>query len=154
MDDLGYNLIKYVHVVCAIIWVGGAFFAQLLAVKAQRSSDPMELPKFGQTVGELGMRVFLPASILLFIAGLILVAQRWSFGSVWVSVSMVLWLVSVLVGALYIGPSGVRVGKILEAEGPTSVAGRAGLARILLVSRLELVSFAFVVFLMVVKPGN
>ncbi len=42
---------------------------------------------------------------------------------------------------------------IYVAEGPTSVTGRAGLDRLFLVSRLELVSFAIVVFMMVVKPG-
>lgn len=153
MDDLGYALIKYVHVICAIIWVGGAFFAQVLLIKAERSSDPADLPKLSGTIGELGMKVFLPASILLFIAGLILVVQKWSFSSFWVSISMVLWLVSVLVGALYLGPTGVKVGKVFATEGPGSVAGRAGLARIFLISRLELVSFAVVVFLMVAKPG-
>ena len=153
MDDLGYNLIKYVHVICAIIWVGGAFFIQLLAIRAERSADPTDLPKLGQATGELGMRVFLPASILLFIAGLILVIQKWAFSSLWVSLSIALWLVSVLVGALYLGPTGAKVGKVFAAEGPTSVAGRAGLSRILLISRLELVSFAVVVFMMVVKPG-
>ena len=153
MSDLGYNLIKYVHVICAIIWVGGAFYTQLLAVRAGRSTDPTDLPKLGQTAGELGMKVFLPASILLFIAGLILVIQKWSFSSFWVSISMLLWLTSVLVGALYLGPTGAKVGKIFAAEGPASVAGRATLARIFLVSRLELVSFAVIVFLMVAKPG-
>ena len=43
-----YDLIKYVHVICAIIWVGGAFFAQLLAIRASRSDDPADLPKLGR----------------------------------------------------------------------------------------------------------
>ncbi len=97
--------------------------------------------------------MFLPASILLFVAGLILVSQRWAFSNLWVSVSMVLWLVSALVGALYLGPTSAKVGATFAAEGPTSVAGRAGLDRLFLVARLELVSFAIVVFMMVVKPG-
>jgi uncharacterized membrane protein len=154
MDDLGYSLIKYVHVICAIIWVGGAFTTQLLAIKAERSNDPADLPKLGATASDIGLKVFLPASILLFVAGLILVVQRWSFSSLWVSVSMVLWLASVLVGALYLGPTSAKVGKAYAAEGPGSVAGRAGLDRIFLISRLELVSFAVIVFLMVAKPGG
>jgi Predicted integral membrane protein (DUF2269) len=148
-----YSLIKYVHVLCAIIWVGGAFFAQLLGIRAQRSSDPMELPRTGAAIGDIGKKVFLPVSILLFIAGLILVAQRWQFTSAWVSVSIVLWLLSAVTGALYLGPTSEKVGKFFAAEGPTSIAGRAALARLFLVSRLELVSFAIVVFMMVVKPG-
>ena len=54
MGDLGYNAIKFVHVISAIIWVGGAFFAQLLAIRAQRSTDPAELPRLGAALGELG----------------------------------------------------------------------------------------------------
>jgi hypothetical protein len=148
-----YELIKYVHVICAIIWVGGAFFAQLLAVRASRSTDPTDLPKIGASIAYLGQRVFLPASILLFVAGIILVTQRWAFSNVWVSISMVLWLASALVGSLYLGPTSAKVGAMFAAEGPTSVAARAGLGRLFLVARLELVSFAIIVFMMVVKPG-
>ena len=154
MDDLGYSLIKYAHVVCAIIWVGGAFVTQLMAIKAARSSDPAELPRLGAVASEIGLKVYLPASILLFVAGLIMVVQRWSFSSLWVSVSMVLWLASILVGALYLGPTAAKVGKVYATEGPASVAGREGLDRIFLISRLELVSFAIIVFLMVAKPGG
>ena len=39
-----YELLLFVHVVCAVIWVGGALYAQILAVRAARSDDPGELP--------------------------------------------------------------------------------------------------------------
>lgn len=148
-----YQALVYVHIVSAIIWVGGAFFAQLLAIRMQHSTDPSELPNFGRHMGFLGARVFLPASIVLFIAGVLMVAQQWSFGQTWISVSMGLWLVSALAGALYLGPRSKRVGELFEAEGPSSPAARALLARLFLVSRLELVVFAVVIALMVFKPG-
>lgn len=112
-----------------------------------------ELPMVGRQVAFLGLRVFLPASILLFIAGLAMVAQQYSFGQLWISVSMALWIGSVLAGALYLGPRSKKVAELFEAEGPSSVAARALLDRLFLVSRLELVSFAVVVALMVFKPG-
>ena len=148
-----YEVLLFVHVVCAIIWVGGAFFAQLLALRVERSTDPEDLPKFGRNVEALGMRVFLPASIVLFLAGAVMVAQRWSFGDVWVSVSMGLWLLSVIAGAIYIGPRTKRIAELFEAEGPTSTAARALLGKVFMVSRLELISFAIIVALMVFKPG-
>jgi uncharacterized membrane protein len=152
VGDLGYNAIKYIHVISAIIWVGGAFFAQILAIRAQRSTDPAELPRLGAALGELGMKVFLPASIVLFVAGVILTLQRWAFSQLWISIAIVLWLVSAVTGALYLGPQSARIGKLFTAEGPTSIAGRAALARVFIVSRLELVSFAILVFLMIAKP--
>ena len=149
-----YDLIKYIHVLAAIVWVGGAFYAQVLALQVRRSPDPDDIPKFGRNAEYIGTRVFIPASITLFIAGAILVAQRWSFTQAWVSIGIALWLLSVLVGALYLGPRSKRIGELFAAEGPGSAAARALIDRLFLVSRLELVSFAVVVFLMVVKPGS
>lgn len=149
-----YELIKYVHVLAAITWVGGALYAQLMAIQVQRSSDPDDLAKFGRSAESIGTRVFIPASIVLFAAGAILVAQRWSFSQAWVEIAIVLWLVSLLAGAFYIGPRSKRIGELFETEGPSSVAARTLMARLFLVSRLELVSFAVIVFLMVVKPGG
>jgi hypothetical protein len=87
------------------------------------------------------------------IAGVIMVVQRWSFSQAWVAIALVLWMASLLVGLLYLGPTSAKVGKLIAAEGPSSVTGRALLSRVFLVSRLELVSFVVIVFLMVFKPG-
>ena len=80
-------------------------------------------------------------------------AQQWGFGQTWVAVSMGLRLVSVIAGAVYIGPRTKKIAELFEAEGPTSTAARALLGRVFLVSRLELVSFAVIIALMVFKPG-
>ena len=147
-----YDAIKYVHILAAIVWVGGAFTVQLLAIRAERSPDPADLPRLGREIAVIGQRVFLPASLILFIAGLILVSQRWAFTQLWVSLAILLWLASALTGALYLGPRSGKIGKLFATEGPSSVAGRALLGQVFLVSRLELVSFAVLVFLMVFKP--
>jgi uncharacterized membrane protein len=148
-----YQLLLYVHIVCAVIWVGGAFFAQLLALRVERSTDPTDLPKLARNIEFLGLRVFLPASILLVLAGATMVAQQWSFGQTWVAVALGLWLLSVIAGAGYVGPRTKKVAALFEAEGPTSTAARSLLGRIFLVSRLELVSFAIIIAMMVFKPG-
>ena len=113
----------------------------------------MELPYFGRQAAFIGMRVFLPASIVLFAAGVIMVAQQWSFGQLWVAVSMGLWVVSALVGALYLGPRAGKVAALFASEGPSSSAARAEMGKVFLASRLELLSFAIIIALMVFKPG-
>ena len=62
-------------------------------------------------------------------------------------------MTSALLGSLYIGPRTKRIAELFEAEGPTSPAARQLLDKVFLVSRLELVSFAVIVALMVFKPG-
>ena len=148
-----YELLKYVHILAGMVWVGGAFYMQLVAIRAARSTDPEDLPRFGAEVEAIGAKVFPIASIVLLIAGITMVLQRWSFSQAWVAVALTLWVTSLLAGVLYIGPRAARVGKQFHAEGPSSVAARAGMARLFLVSRLELVSFAIIVYLMVFKPG-
>jgi uncharacterized membrane protein len=148
-----YQVLLYVHIVCAVIWVGGAFYSQLLAIRTTRSTDPNDLPKLGRQLEFLGTRVFLPASILLFLAGAAMVVQSWSFGQAWIAGAVALWILSVIVGAAYLGPKSKVVAELFEREGPSSTAARALMERLFLVSRLELVSFAVIIALMVFKPG-
>jgi uncharacterized membrane protein len=148
-----YELVKYIHIVAAIAWVGGAMFSQLLSIRAQRSTDPADLPRLGRSIEFFGVRYFLPTSIILFVAGVILTAQRWDFQQAWISIATLLWFVSALSGALYLGPKSKAIAQLFEVEGPTSVAARSLMSRVFLVSRLELASFAVIVALMVWKPG-
>ncbi len=148
-----YELLKYIHILAAMVWVGGAFTLQVYGIFVSRSSEPDAIARFGRDVSIVGGRLFPIASIVLLIAGVLMVFQRWSFGQAWILIALVLWIVSLLVGALYIGPRSGKIGELFAAEGPTSAAGKALMGQVFLVSRLELVSFAVIVFLMVFKPG-
>lgn len=148
-----YEALKYIHILAAMVWVGGAFFTQMLAIKVTRSGDADDLARTGRDLAIVGGRVFPLASIILLVAGILLVVQRWSFSQAWIAIALVLWLASLLAGVLYLGPQSARVGELFATEGPNSAAAKARLARVFLASRLELVSFAVIVFLMVFKPG-
>jgi uncharacterized membrane protein len=148
-----YEFVVYVHILAAIAWVGGSFFLQLLGIRTARSTDPDDLPRLGRQIEWFGLRYFLPVSIITFAAGVILVTQRWSFSQTWISLAMLMWLVSVILGALYIGPRSKKVAELFEAEGPASPTARAASARLFLVSRIDLVMFFVIVGLMVWKPG-
>ena len=148
-----YKLLLYVHIVCAVIWVGGAIYAQVLAFRVARSPDPAELPRLARHIEYIGTRVFMPAAILLFLAGVGMTLQQWSFGQTWIALGVALWVLSAAVGAVYLGPRVKRAAELFEAEGPTSQAGRALIDRLFLVARLELVSFAVIIGLMTFKPG-
>ncbi len=149
-----YQLLLYVHIVCAVTWVGGALYAQILAVRVGRSDDLAELPRLARHMEFIGSRVFMPAATLLFVAGAAMTIQAWSFGQAWIAISVALWVLSAVAGAVYLGPRAKRVAALFDEEGAASSAGRVLLDRMFLVSRLELASFAIIIGLMVVKPGS
>jgi hypothetical protein len=80
--------------------------------------------------------------------------QNWSFGNTWIAASIGLWILSALGGAIYLGPRAKRVAALFEAEGPSSAEARVLLGRLFVATRLELVSFAVIIALMVFKPGS
>lgn len=147
-----YELLLYVHIVCAIIWVGGAFYLQLLGIRVGGSADPMELPRLGRHIEALGNRVFVPAAALLLLSGLAMVSQHWSFDQAWIIAAIALWVLSAVAGAVYLAPRAKRANELFEEEGPASAAAHAIIGRLFLVSRLELVSFAIAIALMVFRP--
>lgn len=148
-----YQFFLYVHIICAVIWVGGAVYAQLLALRVSRSPDPSELPHLARHIEFIGTRVFLPAALLLFVSGTAMTLQAWSFGQTWIAVSVALWVLSAVVGAVYLGPRVKRAAELFETQGPTSQAGRELIDRLFVVSRLELIGFAVIIALMTFKPG-
>lgn len=149
-----YQLLLFVHIVSAVIWVGGAFAIQALAFLVSRSDDPMELPRLGRNLEIIGSRVFMPAAIVLFVAGAWMTVLQWSFGNTWIAVSVGLFVLSALGGALYLGPHAKRAAALFDADGPSSAEARALIGRLFVVSRLELVSFGIIIGLMVFKPGS
>jgi hypothetical protein len=74
----------------------------------------------------------------------------WSF---WLVFALVVWILSVITGAAFLGPESGRIEQVTEREGPNSPEAVARLTRIILVSRIELVLLILVVLDMTLKPG-
>lgn len=148
-----YEAIKYVHILCAITWVGGALILQLLAMRVTRSPDPQDVPKFLGHLEFLGKFVLEPASVLLLVAGVLMTIQRWAFQQTWISIAIVLWLASLVAGSFYLMPNGKRAKALFDAEGPGSVAARRIIGGMFIVARVELAMFLVIIAFMVVKPN-
>jgi uncharacterized membrane protein len=149
-----YQLLVFLHVLSAVVWVGGAITGQLLAVQISRSDDPADLPKYARQIEVVGTRLFLPASIVIIVTGVVMTIQAWRFDQLWIALAVALWVLSAALGGAYVGPRIKRAVTLFDAEGPTSEAGRRLLEGVLLVARLELLSFLVILGLMVFKPGS
>jgi uncharacterized membrane protein len=151
-----YTGFKFVHVLAAVVWVGGACAVQVYALLAVRTKDPVRVAAFAGDTEFVGTRIFIPASLILLVSGLLTVHESggaWSYRQGWVQFGLAIVLLSIVVGAGYLGPESGRIARATEAHGVASAEVQARIRRIFLVSRIELVLLLCVIFDMVVKPG-
>lgn len=149
-----YEWLVLVHMVMAVVWVGGGVTLNILAIRTQRSNDADRLVALGRDVEWLGTRVFMPASIVLLIVGIWAASEgNWEFSQAWISIGFAGYAISFLAGILFFGPESGRIAKLVQAEGAASPTVQARLGRLLTFTRIETVILLVVIWAMVAKPG-
>lgn len=148
-----YTILKFLHVVVAIAWLGGGFAMVFLAVLAERARDDARfMAVVGQTA-HIAPRVFAPGSGLVLLLGVLMV---WTAGYAWGEAWIVLGLLGILVtgglGALVLTPLAER-SKSLAAEPGREREALEVARRLMTLAKFDLVMLFTIVFLMVAKPG-
>ena len=148
-----YDLLKFVHVGAAIVWVGGGAMIQFFALRALGRKDPLGMVQFTRDVEWIGNRVLLPSALVVVVFGFLLVWDGpWELSTTWIWLSLVIYAISFVVGLFVLTPQAKKIGDLIEAEGPESAALQSQIGRILQISRVDLVLLFAIVFLMVTKP--
>ncbi len=150
-----YTFFKSVHVTAAAVWVGGAAMIQFFSLRILRTGDARRQADFAKDTEVVGMRVFIPATWILLLAGIaMMINLDWPWGANWIVFGLVAFAISFVVGAGFLGPEGGRIAAVIDREGPESPEAQARIRRILLISRCELVVLVTVLVNMVVKPNG
>jgi len=153
MLDL-YTILLSVHIIAAIIWIGGGFSLMLLLARMRREQDPAALSGLLRHGAVLGQRIFGPASLLLVIVGFGLVADGdWDF-KLWLILGIVGWLGSAVHGAAFMGPKSEKLSELVASGTGDAQTIDARLRNLALHGNAELVVLLLVVVDMVVKPGT
>jgi len=149
-----YELWLFLHVAASIVWIGGAATIQVFGVLTKRAADPAKTAFFAQNVSWTVLRIFLPASLVILVAGVGLTEEgKWDWGEPFISIGLVLWALVSLVAFGFLGRALGRAGAQLASEGP-SPAIALRLRNLVWLSRVLLVVLLVIVFLMIVKPGT
>lgn len=152
--DTSYEIARFAHILAAIVWVGGASIVQVFALRTLGRNEALEVAKFAGDAEWIGMRVFMPASLLVIIAGGWMVYDgAWSLEHEWVAIGLALYVLSFLTGMGFLGPESGRIAKLTAEHGPGHAEVQRRIRRVLLVSRIELIWLVAIVALMVFKPG-
>ena len=150
-----YKWLLAFHILLAVVWVGSDVAIQIFVLRAKRAG-PDRLAYFAREIEWYGTRVLVPSSLLLVILGFILLHESggaYDLGQGWVTFGFVVWLLSFISGAAYLGPESGWLSNMVDDRGPEDPEYRRRLNRIFLVSRIELLLLILVVLDMVVKPG-
>jgi uncharacterized membrane protein len=149
-----YELLKFVHVGAAVVWVGGAVMIQFFAIRAIARNEPLGLVQFTRDVDWVGNRVLLPSALTVVVLGFLLIWDGpWELSMTWVWLSLLIYAVSFVLGLFVLQPMARGIGNQIEVDGPEAPAVQAQIGRLFWISRIDLVLLFAIVFLMVAKPG-
>jgi uncharacterized membrane protein len=148
-----YEFLLAVHLLCAVIWVGGNVTLHIFGRIATREGPERQLTFTEQAI-RIGNVLYAPLSVVLLVAGILLVEEvGYSYGDLWITVGFLGFLVSFLVGVGYYPQAGRRYAEIAAGEGAGSPGAQAIYRRTLNVNAVELAILLLVVVAMAVKPG-
>lgn len=151
-----YDTLKWLHVMAAIAWIGSGLFVQYYATSLRRGNEWQRLAAFARDLEKASKQLFIPASGVVLVMGVLMVAYAPFVGikETWVWLGLVGYAATFVTGAFFIGPTAVKLGKMVEAEGPDAPGVRPLMARIFTISRIDRVVLLLVVADMVFKPGR
>jgi uncharacterized membrane protein len=148
-----YSVFKTVHVLFAVIWVGGGTLLMFLALFAERRQDPVELATIARQAAFVGERIFAPSGLIVVAMGIAMIINGdLEWGQFWVVAGLVGYAATFINGLAVLSPNAKKVATLLETKGPTDAETQAAIARILLIARVDIAVLLLVVVDMVAKP--
>ena len=112
-----YDWLLFLHIVAAMVWVGGLVALVAFGTHALRSGDRDAVARFVGSLRVVGPFVLAPASSLVLAFGIWLVidSPAWGFGQTWIWLAVALVAAAVLVGALVLGRSALAAERAVNA---------------------------------------
>ena len=149
-----YELLLFVHISAAIVWIGGAAMHVALVLLARRAGERAQQLAFLHYDDLLGLRLYLPATLVVLAAGIGLVLEGgWDWGQTWIVLGLILFALAFLFGVAYFLPQGKKLHEAIAAHGPDAAEVTAAMQRIYLGAWVDLTILFAAVFVMTVKPG-
>ena len=151
-----YDFLLTVHVLGAILWVGGGVTIHILFRRALRLPDPHATHERTRELEWVGQRFYAAFSLFLLVAGILLVTRDeggFEFSDTFIQIGLTGWAISFLIGIGFYEREGKKRESIVEAEGADSASVAASFKRTAMVNSFELLILLLVVVAMTTKPG-
>jgi uncharacterized membrane protein len=148
-----YDWLLLLHIVAAMVWVGGVVALSALVTAVLRNNEPAAVGRFAADLRLVGPLVLGPAPALLLGLGIwmVLDSDAWGFDQTWIQLAFALFGVAFLIGVAH--QSRALIGARRAAgKGDHSLAARL-LRRWSWGTRLILLILLVAAWDMVMKPG-
>ena len=147
-----YELLLFLHIVAAIIWLGSGLLIQILAARAERANDAEGLRRVAADSAGLSETLFIPASLATLILGVLLVIDGpWTFDMLWIVLALVGYAGTFLTGVLVMKPGSEKIAALME-RGGLSAEAEIEIRKLITKGRFDTVVLYLVVAVMVLKP--
>ena len=148
-----FDVYKMVHVLAAVVWVGGGATLVILVLLTERENDPLALAALGKKIDFIATRFFVPASLLVLLFGILMMIKGdLDWGQFWIVAGLVGFAATFLTGIGFLTPQVKKLNGLAEDKGPAHPETQAQLRKVLVVARFDIVLLLLVVADMTAKP--
>lgn len=148
-----YEILLFLHIAAATIWLGSAFLFFVLFQRAKRSQDPLLAERLGAHTEWLAQRLFIPASLTVLVLGILLTIEGpWKFDQLWIVLGLAGFVATFVLGVGVIEPTTKKMHAAIEAHGPAHREVAMHNRRLEALGLLDLTLLFAIVWTMVLKP--
>ncbi|HZC12869.1 MAG TPA: DUF2269 family protein, partial [Thermoleophilaceae bacterium] len=84
-----YEFLLAIHILCAVIWVGGGVSVHVLGRWTQKRGDPDQIVAFNRDAMKIWNVFYTPLAIILLVAGILLIEEvGYSYGDLWITLGL------------------------------------------------------------------
>jgi len=148
-----YDWLLFLHVLAAMVWVGGGVMLAAVAARVLRDPDPAAVGRFTASLRSLGPLVLAPArvAVLGLGIGLVVDSDAWDSGQLWLQLGLALFAAAFLIGAVW--QSRTALAATRAAERDNNAEARRQLRRWSWGYRLIVLLLVAAAWDMTTKPG-
>lgn len=147
--------LHFAHILGAVVWVGGGLMLSVIGLRARRSGDIGIIRDFAQTLSYVGLRVFMPAVLVLLVTGVwIVLSGEGNFLKLWILLALGGFAVAFVIAVGYLSGTVVELERVASQSDANAAAVGALLSRWIAGWAVVLLVLALTVWDMVFKPGQ
>ena len=147
-----YTVLKTIHVLAAVTWVGGGTILTTLLARARRAGNHAKLATLIQELAFVGPRIFATSGLILVVTGIWIVQHQGIPWDLWVILGLVGWGATFVTGNFFLSPQTKKLEGLLETSGPSAPESVAVMGRLLNVARVDVIVLTLVIVDMVIRP--